>query len=102
MLYYKLRNGNIVPDYDVHKAFEICTGETYHYDSNAYSKWLYSLMGKSIIKAMNETEMDIEHFIHGNCIIQAIRVYRDRNGCTLREAKDAIDKIRAEMQNKEV
>ena len=94
MLYYQLRNGNIVSEYDVHKAFEIFTGKTYYYDSNAYAKWLYSLLGKSIIKVMHETEIDIAQFIKGNNIVAAVRLYRDTHGCTLCEAKDAIDKIR--------
>ena len=94
MLYYQLRNGNIVDEYDVHKAFEICTGETYHYESIAYAKWLYSMLGNSIIKAMRETEVDIAQFIKGNNIIAAVRLYRDVHNCTLREAKDAIDKMR--------
>jgi ribosomal protein L7/L12 len=99
MLYYKLRNGNIVDEYDIHKAFEICTGETYRYDSKAYSKWLYSMLGKSIIKAMTETEVDIAQFLKGNNTIAAVRLYRDTHGCTLREAKDAIDAIKANMMN---
>ena len=94
MLYYQLRNGNIVAEYEVHKAFEICTGETYHYDSTAYSKWLYSMLGNSIIKAMKETEVDIYQFLKGNNIVAAVRLYRDAHGCTLREAKEAVDKMR--------
>ena len=94
MLYYQLRNGNIVAEYEVHKAFEICTGETYHYDSKAYAKWLYSMLGKSIVKAMTETEVDIEKFLKGNNVVAAVRLYRDQYNCTLREAKDAIDKMR--------
>lgn len=97
MLYYTLRNGNIVAEYELHKAFEICTGETYHYDSTAYSKWLYSLLGKSIIKANTETEVDIEQFIKGNNIVAAVRLYRNVHGCTLHEAKYAVDEIKANM-----
>ena len=94
MLYYTLRNGNIVSEYDVHKAFEICTGETYQHDSKAYSKWLYSMLGKSITKVVNETEINIEQLIKANNIIAAVRIYRDQHKCTLREAKEAIDAIR--------
>ena len=94
MLYYQLRNGNIASEYEVHKAFEICTGEAYHYDSKAYSKWLYSMLGKSIIKAMNETEINIEQFIKANNIVAAVRLYRNQHNCTLREAKDAVDAMR--------
>ena len=97
MLYYQLRNGNIVSEYDVHKAFEIYTGETYYYSSNAYSKWLYSLLGKSIIKAMHETDIDIAQFLKGNNIVAAVRLYRDTHVCTLREAKEAVDAIKANM-----
>ena len=99
MLYYTLRNGNIVSEYEVHKAFEICTGETYHYDSKAFSKWLYSLLGKSIVCAMTENTVDIKQFLKGNNVIAAVRLYRDAHNCTLCEAKDAIDAIKANMIN---
>ena len=99
MLYYQLRNGNIVAEYELHKAFEICTGETYHYDSVAYSKWLYSLLGNSIVKAMRDTDVDMMQFLKGNNIVAAVRLYRNSHDCTLLEAKEAIDKIRAEMQS---
>lgn len=99
MLYYQLRNGNIVSEYEIHKAFEICTGETYHCDSAAYSKWLYSMLGKSIVCAMTEETVDIKQFLKGNNVVAAVRLYRDVHGCTLREAKDAIDTIKAKMFN---
>lgn len=98
MLYYQLRNGKIVDEYDVHRAFEVCTGETYDYFSNAYSQWLYSMLGNSIVKAMRETEVDMIQLIKGNNFIAAVKLYRETHGCTLREAKDAIDKMRAEMK----
>lgn len=99
MLYYTLRNGNIVADYEVHKAFEICTGETYHCDSKAYSKWLHSMLGKSIVCAMTENTVDIQQFLKGNNVVAAVRLYRDQHGCTLREAKEAVDAIKANMLN---
>ena len=101
MLYYQLRNGNIVSEYDVHKAFEISTGKTYYYASNAYVKWLYSLLGKSIVKAMHELDIDIAQFLKGNNIIAAVRLYRDTHVCTLREAKEAVDAIKANMLSEE-
>lgn len=101
MLYYQLRNGEIVSEYDVHKAFTIATGEDYQYDSKVYSNWLYNLLGKSIVKAMTERDIDIEMFIGSNNLVAAVRVYRDAHNCTLREAKDAVDVIKANMLNKE-
>lgn len=97
MLYYQLRNGNIVSEYDVQKAFEICTGEIFHYESKEYSQWLFSLLGNSIVKAMNEVDVDITQFLKGNNIIAAVRLYRNQYGCRLAEAKEAVEKIRAEM-----
>lgn len=102
MLYYQLRNGNIVGEYEIHKAYEIATGNTFHHDSADFSQWLYSLLGKSIVKAMTEREVNIEQFLRGNNIVAAVRLYRDTHGCSLREAKDTVDKIKAEMQNAEV
>lgn len=101
MLYYQLRNGNIFAEYELHKAFEICTGETYHYESVAYSKWLYSLLGNSVAKAMRETEVDMMQFLKGNNIVAAVRLYRNSHDCTLLEAKKAVDEIKANMLNEE-
>ena len=94
MLYYQLRNGNILPEYDFHKAYEITTGKIYRYDSVEYSKWLFSLLGNPIVKAMNEWEIDIQQFIKGNNIVAAVRLYREQHRCSLREAKEAVDKMR--------
>ena len=98
MLYYQLRNGKIVDQYDVYKAYEIATGNAFDYFSADFSKWLYSMLGESIVKAMKETEVDLMQFIKGNNIIAAVRLYREIHGCSLREAKDAVDAIRAEME----
>lgn len=96
-LYYTLRNGSLVTEYSVHKAFEIYTGKSYLEDSKGYSKWLHSLLGKSIVKVMKESELDVEQFVRSNNIITAVRAYRAKHGCTLIEAKEAIYKIRAEV-----
>lgn len=98
MLYYTLRNGKIVDEYDLKKAYEIVSGKMFIDDAVGYSKFLYGLCGGSVVKAMNESDVSIEELIHGNAIIQAVRLYREKNGCGLREAKEAVDKIREEMQ----
>ena len=96
-LYYTLRNGSVVPEYSVHQAFEIYTGKSYYEDSKGYSKWIHSLLGKSIVKVMKERELDVEQLVRSKNIIAAVRAYRTKHDCTLIEAKEAIDKIRAEM-----
>ena len=99
MLHYILRNGNIVDEYELHKAYEIATGKAFYYDSSDYSRWLYSLLGKSITRVVREEELTIEDVLMSASIVKAVRVYRDRNGCSLREAKDAVEAIKADMLN---
>lgn len=94
MLYYILRSGTLVDEYDLQKAYEINTGNCYRYDDPAYSRWLYSLCGNSIISVKKDCEMTIDDFLASGSVIKAVREYRKRNGCTLREAKEAVDKMR--------
>lgn len=101
MLYYTLRNGQYVDEIDLHRAYEIVTGKTYTYDSQEYSKWLHSLLGKSIVSVQKSEDMAIEDFLKRGSTIGAVKVYRERNGCTLREAKDAIDELKKKMDEDE-
>lgn len=60
MLYYTLRNGKIVDEYDLKKAYEIVSGKMFIDDAVGYSKFLYGLCGGSVVKAMNESDVSIE------------------------------------------
>ena len=44
-------------------------------------------------KPLSGIDKDIEDLIRGRNMIEAIKRYRERNGCGLREAKDAVDAI---------
>ena len=98
MLYYTLKNGRVVSECDVQKAYEITTGKTYMYDNPECVRWLYSLCGNSIVRARKKEDMTIEDFLDNGLIIEAVRLYRVQNDCSLREAKDAIDLIREQMK----
>jgi hypothetical protein len=65
-----------------------------------FDVWVYDLMGISIKAIVNMNDVTYEEFLRANQKILAVRVYRDRNNCTLREAKEAIDKIQEEMEKK--
>ena len=98
MLNYFLRNGRIVDEYDLHNAYEIVSGKPYYEDEPGYSKWMYSLLGKSIVSVKKDDELSVEDVLKANSTVKAVRLYRDKNGCTLREAKDAVDQIAAKMR----
>lgn len=101
MLYYQLRNGKIVDEYDVYKAYEIATGNTFEYDSADFAKWLHSMLGNSIVEVIKETEIDIVRLIKGGNILAAVRTYRNMHDCTLREAKEKVEEMRkAEVKRK--
>lgn len=100
MLYYTLKNGRVTTEFDMQKAFEICTGSSSAEHVRNYSKWLFSLLGKTIIKTTPEMEMTYEELIRGGNNVQAVRLYRERNHCTLIEARDAIETMKADILNK--
>lgn len=99
MLNYFLKNGRIVDECDLHKAYEIVTGNNFIYDDLGFSKWLYSLLGNSIITVKKDEDMTVEAFLEAHEMVKAVRLYRNRNGGTLREAKDAVEQIAAHMRN---
>lgn len=100
-MYYQLNNGHIITAHDMHIAYEITTGEPVDTDSTEsvqkYDAWLKSNGNiKRVIHDPNN--LSIEDFIAGGCILEAVRRYREEHDCTLREARDAVNKMRENMR----
>ena len=55
--------------------------------------WVYDLMGISIKEVINMNDVPYENFLAANQKLLAVKAYRERNHCTLAEAKEVIDKI---------
>lgn len=98
-------NGKYYQEYELATAYFLATGDDVWCDEDGYTTkkfdiWVHELLGLSIKKVMNMNDVSYEDFLRANQKIMAVRLYRERNNCTLRDAKDAIDKIYAEMEEK--
>ena len=93
-LYYKLANGNWVDRYEIEMAFYISTGAKYTTDSKEFVRWLFSLLGESVlaVKKADDPKL-IEELLKSRQKIRAMKVYKDIHNCTLAEARDAIERM---------
>jgi hypothetical protein len=87
-------------------AFFLATGREVYDESKPgdgtmmFDMWVRNLMGLSIKSVVNKNDVSYEDCLKSNQKILAVQIYRERNNCTLREAKDAIDKLQEEMEAK--
>ena len=93
-LYYKLANGNWVDRYDIERAFYISTGAKYTTDSKEFVRWLFSLLGESVlaVKRADDPKLVAELLKSGQKVM-AMKVYKDIHNCTLKEARDTIERM---------
>lgn len=94
IVYYKNRDGKLLNSHDVERAFWVVTGNYRWQDEVGYLKFLYDLLGKTIVAVANPS---VEGFIAKGESFAAIRLYRDQHGCSLTEAKQAVDDMIAAM-----
>ena len=91
-------NGKYYQEHELHMAYFLATGNDILADETGrYTKqfeiWVYDLIGLSIKKVVNIDDVSYEDFLRADQKLLAVREYRNRNHCTLRDAKEAIDKI---------
>lgn len=93
-LYYKLANGNWVSRYDIEMAFYISTGAKYATDSKEFVCWLFPLLGESIlaVKKADDPKL-IAELLKSRQKVRAMKVYKDLHDCTLKEAREAIERM---------
>ena len=93
-LYYKLANGNWVDRYDIERAFYISTGAKYTTGSKEFVRWLFSLLGESVlaVKRADDPKLFAELLKSGQKVM-AMKVYKDIHNCTLKEARDTIERM---------
>ena len=89
LMYYMLWSGRIVSEREMRSAYEIATGGLAEAHPTNYKKWIQSMHG--IAKIIPANEITIEQLVDGN-YVEAVKLYRERNNCTLREAKETLDK----------
>ena len=93
-LYYKLANGNWVDRYDIERAFYISTGAKYTTDSKEFVRWLFSLLGESVlaVKRADDPKL-VAELLKSRQKVMAMKVYKDIHNCTLKEARDTIERM---------
>ena len=93
-LYYKLANGIWVDRYEIEMAFYISTGAKYTTGGKEFVCWLFPLLGKSIlaVKKADDPEL-IAELLKSRQKIRAMNVYKDIHNCTLKEAREAIERM---------
>lgn len=90
-MYYQLITGRIVTEVDMRKAYEIYHGSEVGTHPGHYEEWVAATHG--VEKIIPKNEITVRQLIRGNCKVEAIRVYKEKHGCSLSEASKAIDYI---------
>ena len=96
-------DGKYYQEYELATAYFLSTGDDVWCNEGGYTTkkfdiWVHDLLGLSIKKVVNESDVSCEDFLRANQKILAVRAYRDRNSSTLREAKEAMDKLQEELE----
>ena len=92
-VYFKTTKGTVIRDCDVEEAFLITTGMRRHESERDYLLWLDSIWGKYIISAHKANELSIEEVAKNGQTFMATCLYRELNGCNVREAHEAVKKM---------
>jgi hypothetical protein len=98
-------NGKYYQRHEVECAYFLATGRDLYdinmtYDAKMFDIWVYDLMGISIKAIVDIDDVQYEDLLSVNQKILTVRIYRERNNCTLRAAKELIDKLVEEMGTK--
>ena len=97
-MYFEITTtGHIVTDRDIKLAYEICTGHTFNFecDNANYRRWA----NLCPVRRIPENEITVERLIRGDAFVGAVKLYREKNSCSLLEARDACNKIRDGMDH---
>lgn len=90
-LYYQMKDGRYMERYELETAFYITHGYYAFQSDKNYLRWLYSLLGKTIVKVVREYDMQVDELAKYRPIL-AMGLYRDRYGCSLREAREYVNR----------
>ena len=93
-IYYVLFDDHIVTRQEVDMAFYVTHG--YHKTikhEQEFLKWLYSLFGKTIKQAIPKYDMQVGKLAQYRPIL-AMKLYRERYGCTLAEAREYVENLK--------
>ena len=94
-LYYKKVDGNWITQYEIETAFYLSTGISRFSNEKKFLCWLYPLLGKTIVCVKREDDPELlTELLKSKQKYSAIKVYKTINHCTLKEARDAIERMR--------
>lgn len=89
-LYYQMKDGRYIRKHELEEAFYIQHGYYRHKNETEFLKWLYSLLGKTIMKVVREYDMQVEELAKSRPVL-AVMLYRSRYSCSLVEARDYVN-----------
>lgn len=93
-IYYVLFDNHIVTRQEVDMAFYVTHGyHNTHRHEQKFLKWLYSLLGKTVKQVIPEYDMQVGKLAQSRPIL-AVKLYRDRYGCTLGEAREYVENLK--------
>ena len=93
-LYYKKSDGNWITQYEIETAFYLSSGISRFSNEKKFLCWLYPLLGKTIICAKREDDPElVTELLKSEQKYSAIKVYKNASHCTLKEARDAIERM---------
>ena len=93
-LYYKKADGSWITQYEIETAFYLSTGIHRFSNEKKFLRWLYPLLGKIIICAKRSDDPElVTELLKSKQKYSAITVYKAINRCTLKEARDAIERM---------
>ena len=97
-LYYKKADGSWITQYEIETAFYLSTGIHRFSNEKTFLRWLYPLLGKIIICAKRSDDPElVTELLKSKQKYSAITVYKNINHCTLKEARDAIERMRSKQ-----
>lgn len=97
-------NGKYYQAHELYTAYFLATGDDIWEDESGnhtkrFEIWVHDLIGLSIKKIVNMNDVSYEDLLRADQKLLAVRLYRERNNCLLREAKEAIDKIQTSFES---
>ena len=98
-MYFLLTTGRIVTEREMQTAYEVVHGAKASVHPMHYKEWLQNVPG--IDKVLVADKVTVEMLVKGDCIVEAVLIYKRKHNCTLREAKTEIDKIKIKMLEEE-
>ncbi len=96
-IFYQTYDGKIIEREDIEDAFYIATGKHAETHEGEFIRFLNDCFGKSVESYAHYTPDDL---IKKGYNVMAMRLYREENKCTLKEAVEEVRKHSENFQKK--